>query len=511
MIKRDRHWPKVVFGFFIFVLVSLGEMQYNYAEQSPKNILILNSYHKELPRIDDQTNGVNEKDIYTCFGIYRDIVIIAVFVFIILASFICMLLFHIKKINRMKKELEMKHKELSHLNKELSASDHKIKSQYKELIKTQENLMLKEHQYRLLFEKMLNGFFVVEPIFNEDKKLVDIKFLNVNPTFKKQVNIHIDNVVGKTWVEVFGYPNLELNIFERILETGRTERFETYYGKANAYYIVNAFKISDNQIGVIFENISEYKMAIKEIKKLNEELEERVSVRTAELSKAIDELESFTYTVSHDLKSPLRAIDSYSRIMYEDHGENLHSDAVDIIQNIRGICKDLISMINHLLEYSMTSKKELNKEEINIKEMFLSVFNELQLTNSEREVTLVIETVLPNVYGDKLLLRQVVYNILSNAFKFTKNTEKPKITIGNTITSDEYIFYVKDNGIGFNMDYSKKLFGIFQRLHTSDEFEGTGIGLVTIKKIIEKHGGRTWIEGQVNVGATIYFTLPFSW
>ncbi|MDK2787277.1 MAG: hypothetical protein PWP07_502 [Epulopiscium sp.] len=445
------------------------------------------------------------------FETYRHIVINTVHLIVVLISLIVILLLHIKKIHKMKKELEIKHYELTELNEELAASDLKLKRQYLELVKTQENLMHSEYQYRLLFEKMLNGFFVFEPVFNEDHKLVDIRFLNANPSFKKQVKMKVNDVIGKTWTEAFGYPSLELSIYERILETGRSERFETYYGKENAYFLVNAFKISDQQIGVIFDNISDYKKAIKEIKKFNEELEERVAIRTAELSQAIDELESFTYTVSHDLKSPLRAIDSYSRIMYEDHGESLHSDVIDIIHNIRGICKDLINMINNLLEYSMASKKELNKEEIDIKEMFLSVFNELQLAYPERNVALTIETVLPKVYADKLLLRQVIYNILSNAFKFTKNTDKPRIIIGNTITSEEYIFYVKDNGIGFNMEYSKKLFGIFQRLHTSDEFEGTGIGLVTIKKIIQKHGGRAWIEGQVNVGATIYFTLPFSW
>lgn len=448
---------------------------------------------------------------FSFFKTYRYVVITVIIIFVILVSFICILLFHIKKINRMKEELQNKHDELTHLNRELIVFDNKIKSQYTELVATQESLMQREHQYRLLFEKMLNGFFVFEPVFNGDKKLVDIRFLNSNPSFKKQVNIQIDDVIGKTWTDIFAYPSLELSIYERILETGMTERFETYYEKENTYYLVNAFKISDYQIGVIFENISEYKMAIKEIKKLNEELEQRVVTRTAQLSQALDELESFTYTVSHDLKSPLRAIDSYSRIMYEDYGESLQRDAIDIIHNIRGICKDLISMINNLLEYSMASKKELNKEEINIKEIFVSVFNELKLTNPERDITLIIETVLPNVYADKLLLRQVIYNILSNAFKFTKDVNKPRIIIGNTITAEEYIFYVKDNGIGFNMEYSRKLFGIFQRLHTSDEFEGTGIGLVTIKNIIQRHGGRTWIEGEVNVGATIYFTLPFSW
>jgi light-regulated signal transduction histidine kinase (bacteriophytochrome) len=358
---------------------------------------------------------------------------------------------------------------------------------------------------------MLNGFFIFEPIINELGKLIDVRFLEVNPSFELQTGIRADEIIGKTWIEAFKYPNQDLSIYHNILYSGEGEHFETYYMQGNIYYLVNAFKIADNKVGVVFDNITEYKQAIKQITMLNEELEKRVVQRTNELQAAINELEAFAYTVSHDLKSPLRAIDGYSRIILEDFGANLEEDGNEMIHNIRNICRDMIEMINKLLKYSVTIKTDIDKEHINIEEMFKIIFNELKLEHKDRSIKLIIETGLPHVFADKVMFRQVIYNILSNAIKFTKYKEKALITVGCTITGDEYIFYVSDNGAGFDMDFSWKLFSIFERLHTSDEFEGSGIGLVTVKKIIQKHGGRVWIEGKLEKGATVYFTLPIEW
>jgi len=285
--------------------------------------------------------------------------------------------------------------------------------------------------------------------------------------------------------------------------------FETYNPDSGVYYLINAFKINENQIGVVFDNITEYKNAIKEVQKLNEGLEQRVTERTNDLQFAISELEAFTYTVSHDLKAPLRAVDGYSKIILEDFGGELGQESNEMILNIRSICNEMIDMINKLLQYSITSRSALKIEEIDTEEMFLTIYKEIKATYRRLKIEMKIETGLPNVMGDRILLKQVIYNILSNAAKFTKDRENAQIIVGSALTENEYIFYIKDNGVGFDMNYSSKLFGIFQRLHTSDEFEGSGIGLVTIKKIIEKHGGRTWIEGEVDVGATVYFTLPF--
>ncbi len=258
------------------------------------------------------------------------------------------------------------------------------------------------------------------------------------------------------------------------------------------------------------QQFDELTNAQREVRKLNDELELRVAERTNELQAAVSQLEAFTYTVSHDLKSPLRAVEGYSRIIAEDYGTSLDSDVNQMLQNIRNVCKDMIAMINKLLEFAMTSRSVLNLEKINTREMFVMCFNEAKAAYVGRDISLKIETPLPDVTADRILLRQAIGNILSNAMKFTKNEEYTDIRVGSTQAGSEYIFYVRDNGIGFDMNYYGKLFGIFQRLHSGKEFEGSGIGLVTIKKIIEKHGGRTWMEGEVGVGATMYFSLPFN-
>jgi light-regulated signal transduction histidine kinase (bacteriophytochrome) len=341
-------------------------------------------------------------------------------------------------------------------------------------------------------------------------RMTDIRFLKVNPGFFHQTNRPLIDVTGKTWSEVFGYPNQDLSIYQNLLETGKTEPFEVYNSRSGVYNLVEAFLISENQIGVVFENITGYKKAIKEVRMLNTELEKRVSGRTAELEAAVRELESFSYTVSHDLKSPLRAVDGYTNILLEDLGESLDADSLQILKNISTISKESIEMINKMLLYSRTARAELNREEVDMEKIITDVYNELRLTCPERNVSLVIDSGLPNISGDRVMLKLLLQNVLSNAFKFTRDAAKAVITVGCTLTAEEYIFYVKDNGIGFDMKYAGKLFGVFQRLHTAEEFEGSGIGLVTIKRIIERHGGRVWIDSQVNLGTIVYFTLPFA-
>lgn len=440
----------------------------------------------------------------TFFEEHKSIVITAIAIFLFMVEFIIILAFYLRKISRMKGELQKNHEELK-------ASDNKLRLQFDELTRVQQSLITSEKRYFLLFDKMMNGYFVFEPVINQDGKLVDIRFLNANPGFGLQTGRNIDEIIGKTWMEVYKFPNRNLATYHKILHTGKPEHFETYYPQENKYYLTNAFKISDNEVGSIFENITQYKQAIKEITMLNEELEQRVAERTDELQSAVNELEAFTYTVSHDLKSPLRAVDGYSRLILEDYGPELGEEAYEMVQNIRNICSDMIEMISKLLQYSTTSKTVMGKELIDTEAVFKSIFNELVSAHPDRDIELVVETGLPEIFADKVMMRQAIYNILSNAVKFTKYKEQALITVGCTITGEEYVFYVKDNGVGFDMEYSKKLFGIFQRLHTSDEFEGSGIGLVTVKKIIQRHGGRVWIEGKEGLGASVYFTLPIEW
>lgn len=274
---------------------------------------------------------------------------------------------------------------------------------------------------------------------------------------------------------------------------------------------VNAAPIRYNQKDgalVIARDITERKAAEKEIIKLNSELEQRVIERTEELQKSVNELEAFAYTVSHDLKSPLRAIDAYSRILMEDYPEVIDGEIRDMVGNIKCISRDMIALINKLLQYSTAARLELYEESVDLNELFAASFHELASATPERSIELKIETQIPAVKGDRILLKQVINNVISNAVKFTRTLDTAVIKVGHTVEENEIVVYVNDNGVGFSLASSDKLFGIFQRLHSAEEYEGSGIGLATVQKIIQKHGGRTWILGKPQKGATIYFTLP---
>ena len=232
-----------------------------------------------------------------------------------------------------------------------------------------------------------------------------------------------------------------------------------------------------------------------------EELERRVAERTAEL-------EGFSYSVSHDLRAPLRAIDGFSRILLEDYTDKVDAECNRLLNVIRSNTQNMGHLIDDLLVFSRLGRKEMQLTEINLEELAKSVFEELKATTDQREVNLTIKK-LPSITGDRSMIRQVFMNLISNAIKFTGPKQTAKIEIGTKKEDDkEYICHVKDSGVGFDMKYSDKLFGVFQRLHTTDEFEGTGVGLAIVKRIIDRHGGRVWAEGKVDKGATIYFTLP---
>ncbi|MBH1942263.1 hypothetical protein I5677_15285 [Mobilitalea sibirica] len=442
---------------------------------------------------------------------YRDLVITTLLIILTLVTFILILLYYLRKVSKMKKELYNNHVELTNLYDDLTASDEELRQQFDELSAMQINLMVSEERYSQLFDRMLNGFVVFDPILDRNNRLVDVRFIAVNSSFEHQTQLKRDKIIGKSWNQVFPIRIKDLEKLEEVLTTGNARRFETYFLGYQMHFLVNAFRIDNNQIGIVIENITEYKKAIEEIGKLNAELEQRVAMRTRDLQHAMQELEAFAYTVSHDLKSPLRAVDSYSKIILEDYQDELKEEVIRMLFHVRNICSEMIDMINKLLQYSTTSKKELHLEPVDCNELFATSYHQLKCSVPERRIEFKVETGLPTVLADRTMLKQVLNNILSNSFKFTKNRDIAYINVGANITENEYVFYVKDNGVGFDRNYSEKLFGLFQRLHTSDEFEGSGIGLITIKKIIEKHGGRTWIEGELDKGATVYFTLPNKW
>lgn len=254
-------------------------------------------------------------------------------------------------------------------------------------------------------------------------------------------------------------------------------------------------------------SFDELKKKEEELLLYRDHLEKLVKARTSELEAVNRELEAFSYSVSHDLKAPLRSVDGFAKILEEDYSGRLDEEGCRLLKVIRDSAKDMGNLINDLLEFSRMSRKEIKKTNIDMNELVRDVHSMLLGDLNGRAVCL--EAVnLPKAYGDVSMMREVMVNLLSNAFKFTRNRKVAVVNVEGHIEGGETVFTVKDNGVGYDMAYKDKLFCVFQRLHSISEFEGTGIGLALVQRIVQRHGGRVWTEGRVGEGASFSFALP---
>lgn len=256
-------------------------------------------------------------------------------------------------------------------------------------------------------------------------------------------------------------------------------------------------------------DITERRLAELRVQKLNDELEQRVRDRTAELEAANKELEAFSYSVSHDLRAPLRAIDGFSRIVIDDFGDKLPPEALDYLVDVRASTKTMGQLISDLLSFSRLSRSPIKRQKIHPADLVERCLEELQDRRHDERACVTVGD-LPDCSADPTLLKQVWMNLIGNAMKYSAKRDQPSLEIGS-IPADgpgERIYYVKDNGVGFDMRYAHKLFGVFQRLHRAEEYEGTGVGLAIVQRIVHRHGGRVWAEGKPDAGATFYFALP---
>ena len=257
------------------------------------------------------------------------------------------------------------------------------------------------------------------------------------------------------------------------------------------------------------QQIQERENASAEILRLNIQLEQRVTERTAELERANKELEAFSYSVSHDLRTPLRAIDGFSQALLEDYSERLDDVGRDYLSRVRAGAQRMGHLIDDLLKLARVSRADLHPEPIDLSEIAKKIVAELRDNNRQRSVNVSVNiTSGMNVYGDAQLLRIALENLLNNAWKYTGKRAEAYIEFGMRTHNGEACYFVEDNGAGFDMTYANKLFGAFQRLHDAKEFPGTGVGLATVQRIIHRHGGHIWAEAVVDQGSVFYFTLP---
>jgi light-regulated signal transduction histidine kinase (bacteriophytochrome) len=296
-----------------------------------------------------------------------------------------------------------------------------------------------------------------------------------------------------------------LNATEQLID-GNLDARTGVKGSSELHVLAQRFDVMAETLG---QRQNQLAAANAEITKSNAELEQRVNDRTKELQALNGELEAFSYSVSHDLQAPLRHVDGFAQLLVADESSVLSPTGQRYAGKITKAATQMRTLISDLLSFSKMTRQEMHVETVNTTEMVNSIVEEVTADEPDRQITWEIQT-LPAVRGDSALLRQVWLNLISNAAKYTRKTTPGKIQIFSFEDRNEDVFVVADNGAGFDMAYAQKLFGVFQRLHGQDEFPGTGIGLANVRRIINRHGGRTWAEGELGKGAKFFFSIPKS-
>lgn len=442
------------------------------------------------------------------------------------------------------------------LRKEVAKRTRKLNdeiTQHKETLtalEEQKNLLREsEEQIRLLLDSTAEGIYGID--VNGNCTLVNqsaLKILGFSDR-KEVLGKNMHELIHHTKKDGSACPFDECKIFKAFKENAGTHSADDILWRADgtsfaAEYFSFPIRKNGKITGsvVTFWNITERKKAENELIHLKNELEEKITLRTAELEEKLkkldrsqkamlymvedlnsitselkeerqklevanQELEAFTYSVSHDLRAPLRAISGFSSFLEEDYAEKLDDEGKRFIQTIRENATKMDRLISDLLNLSRVSRASIKMSDVDMEKLAIAVYKELATPDEQNNFELAVRPV-PPVVCDSNLMKQVWQNLIGNALKYSAKSEIKKIEIGAKQNHNEITFFIKDNGAGFNSNYKHKLFGVFQRLHHENEFEGTGVGLAIVKRIVARHGGKVWAEGEENKGAAFYFTLP---
>jgi PAS domain S-box-containing protein len=364
-----------------------------------------------------------------------------------------------------------------------------------------------EARYRNLFTTMFNGFALYKVISNDKGTPVDFRILEVNQAFEKMTGLKAEDIVGKTLLEIT--PDAEPHwreMFVRVCTTGEPAQLQEYSKDFNKYFNLYAYRPEPGQFAILFADVTKQVLAEKELQKFNVELEQRVKERTDQLERQNKDMESFSYSVSHDLRAPLRAISGFGQILLDEYATRWEEEPIQLLERMIQAGQKMDALIDGLLVLSRLSQAGLNIESINLTNLARQAFELLSSNVKGREINFTAHDT-PNVSGDSRLMEAVLTNLISNAIKFTNPQKTAEIEFGHIRQKKRDVFYLKDNGIGFNMEYTDKLFAPFQRFDTGSEVEGTGIGLTIVQQIIERHQGNVWAESRIGEGTTFYFHL----
>ena len=380
----------------------------------------------------------------------------------------------------------------------------KIAHDITERKQAEEALRHSEERYRTLFSTLMEGFCIIEVIFDTEGRPVDYRFLEINPAFEAQTGMQ--NAQGHLMRELA--PDHEAHWFEiygKIALTGEPAHFVNEARALNRWFDVYAYRVGkpeNRQVAIIFNDITAHKRAEEAINKLNDDL----LARNEQLDFANKELESFVYSVSHDLRAPLRHISGFTDLVMRGTADKLDEKGKRYLSRIHDGAEKMSRLIDDLLNLSRIAKQEIQRTELNMSEIATSIVAELREADPASRVEVDIKGSL-TAFADRGLIEIALSNLLGNAWKFSAKTEHARIEFGTMEQEGTIIYYVRDNGAGFDQQYAGKMFWPFHRLHSEAAFEGTGIGLAIVDRIIRLHGGKVWAEGTEGKGATIYFSL----